>query len=1016
MDENKCNLNDISRNIKGIIKNQNDINISDQKKGKNVKISSTSSLPSVPTKKENKAISIDSVVYEIFSENKNKNYEKIINEIKKVEQKSEVEKNQLQKKISQMSKRLSNFQVSNNVENDDEERKNFEKLIDLQTKKLEMMEFERDKKFNLVELIIKLKIPPEKRTIRDILRIKTYIDQSRIGISYNEEFTDKDIAEKLINFLCIEMRYKKFQKDEVIFRIGDPPDSFYSIILGKVNILKPIPKKQYLTGNQYFLYLMNMRKQKEQYIFNLCIKNNKKNYVIEESYIELIHYIYLVTYLEYIKTVGDREIDFDKILDLLDLTPEELGLEPDKVTDNFYVNDHIKSIKRRIPTISKSDIDKYSFINEHFFRKEVIIYEYKKFLELNSNDYFGDSAIETNTPRNATIVAEEETDMAFLSNKLYLAQIASEKSILLEKKISTLHSSYFLSKVKYHKFAKNYYNWFVYEKYIKNDTLFYEGENIKYLFFIQEGSVELTTSKSMNEIESLINILLDKKGNIVGTKLIGNQKALNDSESIENQNDNNSNSFNYSKINSESDDFLNYLNMKQKNKLIILNNNEDIGIISFLLGTKYISTCTVISKFAKIYKIELDYLNQILKNEFDCREEFIRRMKNKLQLLRERIFKINNLKVIMTDAKLNRIKLKRKLEYEKQILESNSSKIKTSINYDKLNNILYHKNENNSSSGLNKSIDKYKTKLDGINLPLLNNNKYKNKFTLPSLNYKNESAKRSLNPIGLKLFKNNVLKMKYSKQNNENSQKPDITISQKYLIEDSMLSKIKKELKDFSENKLTLSKDKIKLINNRSSSSNSRNHICDSQNDNSELYLTQLPDTIPNNINSYIDVNTSFSPNDKEVKKNNNIIIPKIINKGPSLSSEILKRMISKSLDKCITINSSLNSINNYNSKEYYNNANTENNIKRLNDKSVDIIQKNSIKSVIKYNHPYCTPSALLKKEKYKLYEDKNIFTDIQSNYYGSQNERMKELNKLRESFKNNYKIKLKSINKTDNN
>ena len=452
----------------------------------------------------------------------------------------------------------------------------------------------------------------------------------------------------------------------------------------------------------------------------------------------------------------------------------------------------------------------------------------------------------------------------------------------------------------------------------------------------------------MNEIESLISILIDKKGNIVGKKLIAHEKALNDSESIENQND--KNSFNYSKSNPDPDDDLfKYLNIKQTNKLIILNNNEDIGIVSFLLGPKYISTCTVISKFAKIYKIDVDYLNQIIQNEFDCREEFIRRMKNKLQLLRERFFKINNLKIIRTDAKINRIKLKRKLELEKQILESNSSKIKTSINYDKLNHIFYHKNENNNSSGLNKSVDKYKNKIDGINLPLLNNNKYKNKFTLPSLNYKNGSTKRSLNPIGLKLFKSNVLKMKYLKQTDENSQKPDIISSQKCLIEDTMLSKIKRELKAFSENKLSLSKDKIKLTNNRSSSSNSRNHICDSPNDNSELYLTQLPETISNNINSYIEVNTSLSPNDKEVKKNNNIFIPKIINKGPSLSSEVLKRMISKSLDKCITINNSVNNSNNYYSKDYYSNVNTENNLKKLNDKSIDIIEKKSIKSIIKY-------------------------------------------------------------------
>ena len=52
------------------------------------------------------------------------------------------------------------------------------------------MEYERDKRYNLIEVIQKLKIPPEKRTIRDVLRIKTYITQSKLGICFIEEFTD----------------------------------------------------------------------------------------------------------------------------------------------------------------------------------------------------------------------------------------------------------------------------------------------------------------------------------------------------------------------------------------------------------------------------------------------------------------------------------------------------------------------------------------------------------------------------------------------------------------------------------------------------------------------------------------------------------------------------------------------------------------------------------------------------------------------------------------------------------
>ena len=73
-------------------------------------------------------MTLDFVVYEIFGESKIKNYEKIISEIKKVEQKSEKDKVQLKKKINQMSKKLSSFNTSNKTERDDEEKKNFWKI------------------------------------------------------------------------------------------------------------------------------------------------------------------------------------------------------------------------------------------------------------------------------------------------------------------------------------------------------------------------------------------------------------------------------------------------------------------------------------------------------------------------------------------------------------------------------------------------------------------------------------------------------------------------------------------------------------------------------------------------------------------------------------------------------------------------------------------------------------------------------------------------------------------------
>ena len=1017
MTENSSNVNE--KNTKISEENNEEIENSFLLKDNETKVTASSNLLPNISKKGDKEMTLDFVVYEIFGESKIKNYEKVISEIKKVEQKSEKEKIQLKKKINQMSKKLSSFNTENKTERDDEEKKNFERLINLQTRRLEMMEYEKNRKLNFVDIAMKVKIPPEKRTIRDILRIKSYIDQSRLGITFKEEFSDKNVAEKLIYFLSIEMRYKKFKKGEMVFRIGEHPDAFYSIIFGKANILKPMPKAVFLTGYQYFTYLMKLKKDKELFIFNLCIQNNKKNFVIEEDHGEIIHYVYLLNILEYIRTNSDPELEFDKILDLLDLTPEDLKLDPQKVKDNIYINDHVKGIIKRLPPISAEIIENYSFINDNFLKKEVVIYEYKKFLELRANDYFGDSAIETNTPRNATIIAEEDTDMAYLTSKLYMAQIASEKAIVLGNKISALHNSYFFSKVKYNKFAKNYYNWFLNETYIKNDVLFYEGEDIKYIYFIQEGNVEITSSKSMNEIESLINELKEKKEDIIEKHIVTNAHTK------QKGNQNKDDYFTYTQINSDPDDFYHYLNEKHKNKLLILNKNEDVGIISCLIGKKYITTCTVISRFAKIYKLDIDYLTQMLENEVDCRREFYKRMKNKLQLVSERLFKVNDINLIKTDEKINKIKLLKKLEYEKQLLESNSSKNKTVINYDKLNEILNIQNDNNSSrinndsasnvDVINTSNHRIKTKNDSFILPLLSNNKYFNKFSLPSLNYKSEIPKKGLNPIRLKMLKKEGLQFDNVTKSEAISQKHDIISSKKCLVEENLLQKVKREIKAFSLNKYTLSKDEVKLGHGGSNSNSSRKFISDTakNNNNSELYLTQVPDNNANNIPNDIDIlNSMINPGDKDTNNNNNNSSNhNIVNRCSSLPSNVIKKLANLSLDKCMTVENS----NNFHSRFKFNDNNNLANENIKGNKSIDLFQKNNIKLYKKYDHPYYTPSTLFKKERYKIFEE-NAFAKLQSEYLNTQIERVKELKRLRAAFKNSFKFKFKTYNKTDSN
>ena len=985
----------------------------------NDKISFTYDMKNISKNKNDKIITLDTLVYEIIGpESKYKNYDKISAEIKNAEQISKIEKAKLEKKINLMNQRLNESKVSNKNEakeneiedpenNNDKNVQN--KLLNIQMKKLIMLEYERDKKYNFIEVIQKLKIPPEKRKIRDILRIKTYMDQSKLGLNFKEEFPDMNTAEKLIHFCCIEMRYKKFKKDEIIIKIGEPPELFYSIIFGKVKIVKPMPKVESFTGFQYFKYLMEMRKKNEMYIFNQCIKINKNDFFIESNDSEKIRYLYLYNYLEHIKTINDPKIDLETILNLIDIKPEDLGINPSLVNNNYYITNNLNNIIKKMPVITPDIMEQYSFIFDNITKKAVNIFEYKTFSTLKTNDYFGDSSIETNSPRNATVIAEEDTDIAYLSNKLYYAQIASEKAILLQIKIKNLHQNFFFHRIQYYKFSKKYFNWFISEKFNKGDKVFNEDEEIKYLYFIREGSVQLYFSKSMNEIDSLINIINNKRDIFTRNNYINIH--LNILKSKENNNKPKENNiYEYNQINSTFKDMEEYLDQKQNNKIIILNSNEEIGVVSYFLGNKYLTSCEIVSKTAKIYKLSIDYLDLMLEGEVEIKWDFYNRLKNKLKLYSERLFRINNLKLIMTDDKIIQKKIEKKKNEEKEkeeeeekekekekekeeiIMPTNNSINKSLINFDKLNSFMNDKNDkinishNYSIYHLhnNSNIKKSKNKND-INLPILNNNRYKQTYDFFDFLYKKKS-------VGGNAQMNQNLKFNNLKIFNILNQKQKILLSKRTIIEDNMLSKIKKDFISFSQNKFTLTKNSIKIDISRNDSFNKKDINESSIKNNSQVYLTEINN---NNDSKHL------------INEKNSHYSPHIIEKNFDISDSI-------SLESHKNFKNKLNY--NYRSFSIDNNryTNTENNnIIILNNKRNEFISGNKIRlhKNYKYNHPYYDPLTLIKKEQYRIFDNKNIRNSSKKDYLTLHLDKIRKLKNIRDIMKNKIKIKYKVNN-----
>ena len=281
-----------------------------------------------------------------------------------------------------------------------------------------------DSFYTLADYINIMKKQNNVRTMHDIYLIMHVLSKTNLSKSFRDEFNSEEIYGKLIAFCSMELKYKKFKKGKKIFHIGDLPDYFYIILNGRVDIIKPIQVKAILTGNEYFLYLMKLLKKQDRYTYDLCIENNEINFAIDKDEEKYLPYIYIIIILAKRKT----DLFFNEIISSVNITPPELGLTKEEVMDDIFVRKNADKIKFFFPyKITTELVDKYYFIADQIFQKEVNIYHEQKFLSLGTNSYFGDSAMDSNTTRNATVVASEDTDVGYIEMKLYHAHISQEK-------------------------------------------------------------------------------------------------------------------------------------------------------------------------------------------------------------------------------------------------------------------------------------------------------------------------------------------------------------------------------------------------------------------------------------------------------------------------------------------------------------------------------------------------------------------------------------------------------------
>ena len=826
--------------------------------------------------------------------------------------------------------------------------KKYEKRFNINISYYNKNDLKFENPIEISKIINILSLPSEKRTFDDIFLMKKYLLTTKIENLFKDEFNNKEESiDKLLTFFGLEMKYRLFEKDEVVFRIGDLSVYLFLIIEGKVEVLKPITEIKNMTGYEYFSYLLDLKNNSEHYLFNLSIEENLKAYDIEKSDFDQLPYIYILNLLEKLKFY--QYINFEEELEFLNIEPEELDLDSSKIKSKEYIFLRIKQIKSKLADISSDKIKKYKFIVDHNKRKQVKLYKYMSFLKLDKNSFFGESAMGTNEKRNATIKVSEDSYLGYLSASLYKTNFFAEKKLVTENKMNFLHSKFFFNKISLKRFAKKYFNLFISESFINGNIIFNETEPINFVYFIEEGMIELSSSKTILEIEIFLEGLQ-------------NRISLDDGES----------QLIYKKISSNTEDLKTYLNKTQKNRILIVGKSEILGLESFYYNIPYFTTARVISSRAKIFKIDAKQLIQILKIEVDCLADLKNLVFNKIKILKKRFFRINNTKISLIDEKINSYY---KDIYHKHLVNKNRILENEIINNQK-NNVLYNEVQI-------KTLFKPRTKRDNF-FP-----------NIDSSLEKNETKKKKNKKI-FTLYENNDINISsgFKKLNNSSEQEKGIhaykneieNIKKKTtFLEDKLLNKIKTQIRLMNNNKYFLSQIKIPINKNNTNDINEEgnNDKKNSDDDNNNKNINDLD--ISNNKdenNNMINIYSKKSFNDNlfdtqiQFKKNNsNNNDNSISSMLPSIFSAGTKR--NKNLHRSLSF---VNDRNNYSCSINVDKSIYKNSISPNNDKSTfSFLSERNNKNI--YNKKFIG----LNVEKFaNFYEIKNNYQKQKFRFYNN--------------------------------
>ena len=490
---------------------------------------------------------------------------------------------------------------------------------------------------------------------KDKFYLKLYINVVKYFLNKYTKYSHfEGDKEYFLRKLSMSMRPEKFPKDKIIIQKDEIGDKFYIILKGSVSII--IVQESYvdLTQAEYDKYLEKLNIHKEYSLIRLVFTYPNK-IKADQNILEMIHH---------------------------DLSEQSSKTNP--VINNNNEKISAKEFVERIePEIDLSDFEE---------RTKVKIATYKIVANLKEGDTFGEIALSKNDKierrRTATVITDTDCIMGTILNEVYssfLKEIEEKNKLILIGQ--TLQHTLFREVVPENFLKYNYFNFFNSISYKGGDHLFKQGEIRNAIYFINEGTVNLYTESSFEDIDNYIEYFR-KEINKYNKKykLNKNEILINEDYYINRE---------YRMQRERNPQFNKYYTKKKLIQIYNTNKKETLGYDDCLLeGEKFFVSAKVISHTCQVFVLEINFLNSLLKDHSISKNYIITNQERKeIMLQRLRIIKSTFLDKFLQNNKITYLTM--------NSINSNSERKET------LNNFKHSNTKLNLKQNINKKEYKF---------------------------------------------------------------------------------------------------------------------------------------------------------------------------------------------------------------------------------------------------------------------------------------------------------------------